>query len=188
MNSLAKYMEPMKTIGQPMLPPALQQMMSLGQQPAVQQGLAAIGNQVSKQIPGDFSFLQSKEGRDNNYNTTNAAGSSAYGKYQFMPSTAKMYAEKIGIDPNQWQTPQNQEAIMRAADADYSRVLTQNGLPVNDASKYAIHQNGNTGGIRILKDKPSASDIKNMNNNLPSDLRSDNPQTIVANWKNKYLY
>lgn len=189
MNSLAQsFMDNVLQKALPnMLPLPIQQMYSVGQQPIVQQGLSQMGNEVAKQLPGEFSFLQSKEGANNSYDTRNAAGSSAYGKYQFMPSTAKMYAQKIGIDPNQWQLPQNQEAIMKAAQADYSRSLAKHGLQVTPANQYALHQMGTTGGLRVLKNKPTPQDIKNMNDNLPENLRASNPQTIVANWKNKYL-
>lgn len=151
------------------------------------QSLAQSVVNARNNLTNNYKFLQSKEGANNSYTTPNMAGSSAYGKYQFMPSTAKMYAKQLGIDPNQWQLPANQEAIMDAADKDYSRVLVNNNLKVSDANKYALHQEGPAGGIRILKNSPTASDIENMNNNLPQNLRSTNAATVMANWKNKYL-
>ena len=134
-----------------------------------------------------FGFLQSKEGADNDYNTPNRAGSSAYGKYQFMPDTAKMYASRIGIDPNTWTEPANQELIMEEADKDYTQYLSKWGQEVNDANKYAVHQLGPGRAERLFNNKLTNSDISIMNDNLPKGKKATDRMTIVSNWKNTYL-
>ncbi len=134
----------------------------------------------------EHEYLKSKEGKKNTYNTKNEAGSSAYGKYQFMPSTAKEIAKSINIDPDQWTTPENQELIMSQAKKDYSNTLNRWGIEDTDENQYAIHQLGSGRAKRYFSGSLTKNDYKVMNDNLPADLKSDNFATILANWSNTY--
>lgn len=152
------------------------------------QGLASTAAGVTPGMTGDknIDYLQSKEGANNTYTTPNAAGSSAYGRYQFMPSTAKMYASKIGIDPNKWDTPENQDKIMQYANQDYANYLQKWDRQDSPSNRYVVHQLGPSRAKRYFTDSLTDKDFKVMNDNLPSDLRAKDNETIRRNWMNKY--
>ncbi len=137
----------------------------------------------------ELKFLLSKEGKDNSYTTKNRAGSSAYGKYQFMPSTAKMYAKEIGINPNEWNTPDNQDKIMAHALKAYGKVLDSVGVKHTHGNKYAVHQLGPARARRFFRGKLTTRDIKVMNDNLPRSKKvmSLNRNTVISRWRDTYL-
>ncbi len=136
--------------------------------------------------PEGLAFLLSREGPNNTYQTKNEAGSSAFGRYQFMPSTAKMYASKIGIDPNKWELPENQDRIMQYANQDYANYLNKWDRQDSPSNRYAVHQLGPARARRYFTDSLTDSDYKVMNDNLPSSLKAKDNNTIRQNWMNKY--
>lgn len=141
---------------------------------------------IAKTANGLHSYLQSKEGKDNSYDTKNAAGSSAYGKYQFMPSTAKEIASKIGIDPNQWQEPENQERIMNYAKQSYIDALDRWGVEPNEKNQYVIHQLGSGRANRYFKGKLTDKDVNVMNYNLPDKYKATDRNLVIETWAKLY--
>lgn len=141
---------------------------------------------LAQPAESNFSHISKHEGIDNKYDTKNMAGSSAYGRYQFMPSTAKMYASKIGINPEQWQVPANQEAIMKYADQDYAKYLNRWDRENSPSNRYVVHQLGPARARRYFTNTLTDSDVRVMNENLPQDLKAEKQNDIIRNWMNKY--
>ena len=127
-------------------------------------------------------YLQSKEGKDNTYTTKNMAGSSAYGKYQFMPDTAKMYADQLGL--SEYTSPEAQEKIMARALNDYKSKLNKWGVQQTNGNIYAIHQLGPSRAYRMFNGTLTSNDVKVMKDNLP---RGSNTLDVVKKWKELYL-
>ena len=134
------------------------------------------------------SYLQSKEGGDNSWTQKNMAGSSAYGRYQIMPSTGKWVAGRIGIDPNQWDTPQNQNKIMTQLKSDYSKGLKSIGVEDTEKNRYAFHQLGGERAKRLFSGTLTDSDVGVMYDNLPGSLKSKatDKESIIALWTQTY--
>lgn len=124
-----------------------------------------------------------------NYTTKND-NSGAYGRYQIMPSTAKFYAEKLGIPKYLWKKPYNQDKIFKAIMRDNIKSLKRNGHRISAFSLYATHQQGAGGFNAIMKNKKLTKGLeKNLRQNLPSHLRRVKKSrlrvTWIHYWKNK---
>jgi hypothetical protein len=134
-----------------------------------------------------INYLKEKEGKNNSYTTRNMNGSSAYGKYQFMPSTATMYADRAGVKGD-WRTPQNQETIMNEAMKDYESYLNKWGVPSNEGNTYAVHQLGPGRAKRYFNGELTDRDIKVMRDNLPDDLKrkATSRDKVLELWNSKY--
>lgn len=132
-----------------------------------------------------YRFLHSKEGVDNTYTTKNKAGSSAYGRYQIMPSTGKEMAERLGLKGS-WDLPENQDRVMDGLDKQYASVLTRLKQPVTEKKKYAVHQLGRARAARYFNGSLTDKDISVMNDNLPAKLKSNDRATVLANWDRTY--
>ena len=152
----------------------------------VEPPISLVGQEYSMADNGAHTFLKSKEGVNNTATTKNMAGSSAYGEFQFMPSTAMMYAEKIGMDPNTWTEPNNQKAIMAYAKNDYIGKLNSWGLDNGESNQYVIHQLGPSRARRYFTNKLTDNDVRVMNDNLPSDKKGTSRDQIINNWKMTY--
>jgi len=64
----------------------------------------------------------------------------AYGRYQIIPSTARLYSKKLHIPFNQWKRPENQDKIFKALLADNIKRLEEEGVEVNAFTVYGCHQ------------------------------------------------
>lgn len=118
------------------------------------------------------------------YNVT-SRHSSAYGRYQIMPSTAKFYAKRLGIPRHLWKKPYNQDKIFRAIMKDNIKSLRRNGHKVSAFSLYATHQQGAGGFNVIMKNKKMSSRLeKNLRMNLPSKLRKVKKSQLRITWIN----
>jgi len=140
---------------------------------------------VDNNVSGDFSHITKYEGRDNNYTTKNKAGSSAYGKYQFMPKTAKYFAKKAGI-PGKWTLPANQEKIMKYADDYYGDLLVRKEIVNTPKNRYFVHQLGEGRAPRYFKKTLTDYDYKVMNENLPKGQKGKTHKEIYDNWTKLY--
>lgn len=96
-------------------------------------------------------------------------GSGAYGRYQFIPNTAKAYAKKLGIKGDKWKTPANQDKMFAAFTADNIRGLERKGLPTDLFHIYGAHQQGLSGFSDIMKNNLNPQLEQKMRNNLPGD-------------------
>lgn len=132
-----------------------------------------------------YRFLHSKEGVNNTYTTKNQAGSSAYGRYQIMPSTGKEMAGKLGLKGS-WDLPENQDKVMDGLDKQYASVLTRLKQPVTQKTKYAVHQLGRARAARYFNGNLTDRDVSVMNDNLPEKLKSNDKNTVLANWDRTY--
>ncbi len=142
--------------------------------------------QANPTVDSPHAYLQSKEGSGNTYTTKNTGGSSAYGMFQFMPKTAKAFATELGIDPNQWTTPANQNAIMNYAKKTYIKDLNNLGVDPTESNQYVVHQLGQPRASRYFNNTLTAKDVQVMNDNLPAKYKGSNKMDIVGNWTRLY--
>jgi hypothetical protein len=110
--------------------------------------------------------------------------SGAYGKYQFIPSTAKVYAEKLGLKGDEWKTPENQDRMFAAFTADNTRGLERKGLPTDLFHIYGAHQQGLTGFSNILKGNITPTLEKNMRSNIPNEYKNLKGEELRDAWIN----
>lgn len=98
--------------------------------------------------------LQLAEERGKKFNKSGMG--KAAGKYQFMPATLKMYAEKVfGKNWTETKyTPENQELLMDALIADNAKALQRAGVPVSDLTLYAMHFTGSVEQSRKISTAP----------------------------------
>ena len=138
---------------------------------------AAIG--LSK---SDLTKLVSIESGNAGYTALNE-GSGAYGKYQFIPSTAKKYAEKLGIKGDAWKTPANQDRMFLEFTKDNIEGLKKKGLDTDIFHIYGAHQQGLTGFENILKGNITPELERNMKSNLPASMSNLKGQELGQAWK-----
>ena len=118
---------------------------------------------------------------DGNYQAHNKS-SGAYGKYQIHPVMMK----HLGITREFLNKPENQEKIMDKLIPEYQSKLEKFDIPQTKENMFVLHNLGQTGGVRVLTGKYTTTDIKNMANQLPSDLRDGTPTEIVTNYATRY--
>ena len=92
-------------------------------------------------------------------------GSGAYGKFQFIPSTEKAYAKKLGISIDQARTPRGQMAMASAFTNDNKRGLIKAGFTPTQQNLYLAHQQGLGGALTMLRGG-QASDINLRSNGV----------------------
>jgi len=114
------------------------------------------------------------------YTQPNIMGSSAYGRYQFMPRTfAGLVALAKPGDPLYGKTwkdfkkdPKLQDETMRVADVYYTDVLSRNKIPTTDGNKYLAHFVGAENAVGVLN-LPTKTPLKD----LYRDVKLKNGET-----------
>lgn len=109
-------------------------------------------------------------------------GSKAYGKYQFIPSTAKEYASKLGLAGDSWKTPENQEKMFEAFTKDNIAFLQKKGLPVDLFHIYGVHQQGRKGFSEILQGKLNPARERTMRSNVPNKYKHYKGESLRRAW------
>jgi hypothetical protein len=129
----------------------------------------------------DLAKIASLESGKAGYTAYNK-GSGAYGKYQFIPSTAAAYSKKLGFKGDEWKLPENQEKMFSAFMQDNAAGLKRKGLPVDTFHVYGAHQQGLTGFTNILNNNISPKLERNMRSNLPSSYRNLEGEDLRNAW------
>lgn len=132
----------------------------------------------------DFNKLISIESA-NNYSALNPT-SKAYGRYQFIPSTASSYATKLGIPLDQWKTPENQDKMFKAFTEDNIKQLKSYGIPITPFSIYGAHQQGAKGFSGIMSGKLSDTLENNVRSNVPEQYKSLKGRELIDAWQNHW--
>jgi hypothetical protein len=132
-----------------------------GAEKAVKQGIEWIGDKIANRAE--------TRGSKSPYTQKNILGSSAYGRYQFMPKTfdglvalAKPGDLLYGKTFKDYKKdPKVQDETMRVADVYYTDVLSRNKIPATDGNKYLAHFAGaeNAVGIFNLPTKTPLKDL-----------------------------
>jgi hypothetical protein len=116
------------------------------------------------------------------YTQKNILGSSAYGRYQFMPDTFKgLVALAKPGDPLYGKTwkdfkkdPALQDATMKVADNYYTDVLSRNKIPTTDGNKYLSHFVGAENAVNMINTKSAKTPLKD----LYPDYKLEHGETI----------
>ncbi len=112
----------------------------------------------------------------NDYNAYNKSG--ATGGYQFYESTAEPYLKKINATWDQFKAdPGIQDYVAEQHTAYNAKRLKKFNLPVTNFNLWALHNQGGTGGIRIIRNSKNVN-LKNIKANLPKGI-----EPTVANYK-----
>jgi LysM repeat protein len=104
------------------------------------------------------------------YTQKNILGSSAYGRYQFMPDTfdglVKLAKPGDLLYGKTWKDfkkdPKLQDETMRVADAYYTDVLSRNKIPTTDGNKYLSHFVGAENAVGMINNMPETTPLKNI--------------------------
>ncbi len=122
-------------------------------------------------ITGDYHVVNKKSG--------------AYGRYQIMPQTARLYTKNLGIPYSQWKLPINQDRIFHAILKDNIQALKINNIKITAFTIYGSHQQGSGGFNVIMKNKKLTKQVeRNIRNNLPEKLRRTDSSRLAMVWKN----
>jgi len=92
-------------------------------------------------VTGDYHAVNKKSG--------------AYGRYQIMPQTARLYTKNLGIPYSQWKQPRNQDRIFQAILKDNIQALKSNNIKISAFTIYGAHQQG-SGGFNVIMKKQEA--------------------------------
>ena len=104
------------------------------------------------------------------YTQKNILGSSAYGRYQFMPRTfdglVKLAKPGDLLYGKTWKDfkkdPKLQDETMRVADVYYTDVLSRNKIPTTDGNKYLSHFVGAENAVGMINNMPETTPLKNI--------------------------
>ena len=122
------------------------------------------------------------ETRHGSYTAVNKK-TGAYGRYQIIPSTAKLYSKKLNIPLNEWKRPENQDKIFKALLAENIRRLKEEGVEVNAFTVYGCHQQGATGFTCIIKDEDLSPEFyQRLRRNLPKPYRHIENEKLRDAW------
>ena len=110
-------------------------------------------------------------------------GSGAYGKFQFIPSTEKAYASKLGLSIPEARTPAGQMKMVSAFTNDNIKGLENAGVPITNRNLYLAHQQGLGGAINLIKGNHSAVSNRNIQSNLPG---GGSKQDYMNYWTAKF--
>lgn len=106
-------------------------------------------------------------------------GSKAYGKYQFIPTTAKWVSEALGFEGDEWKEPENQEKMMDYLTDWNTKYLEKKGIPITEETLWWAHNQGASGAVKLYKG--AKLDPLNLSSNGGTDEES-----YKANWKDKF--
>ncbi len=128
-----------------------------------------------------------------NKNTGNYAikgeRSKAYGRYQFMPRTARGYAAKCGIYFDEWKKPVNQDKMFQRFTEDNMNYIRKQSIEVNVFTMWIAHNLG-PGAVKWMMTGqgkiPWGDPLKVLNNNLPKNLQATSYLTARNNWLDHY--
>lgn len=142
------------------------------------------GRYATPQVGGlpeaDVDKLIRLESGNQGYTASNKSG--AYGRYQFMPDTAKQYADKLGISMDEWKRPENQDKMFAAFTQDNINQLKARGMPIDLFHVYGAHQQGVGGLSKILANKLDAETIRNMRSNVTKEYKHLQGQDLRNAW------
>ena len=116
------------------------------------------------------------------YTQKNILGSSAYGRYQFMPDTfdglVKLAKPGDPLYGKTWKDfkkdPKLQDETMKVADNYYTDVLSRNKIPTTDGNKYLSHFVGAENAVNMINNKSAKTPLKD----LYRDVKLKNGETI----------
>jgi hypothetical protein len=135
-------------------------------------GVGVPGNNILDYI----SKIESKGKYDALNKTTGA-----YGKYQFIPSTLRDYANKAGISVNTAKLPEWQDKLALMKVNDIKRELGSYGIPVNSANIYLAWQQGSKGLSDLIHGK---GNYRALDLNLPAGVERT-PSAFLNYWYKK---
>ena len=125
---------------------------------------------VSPELSGDMSkFFNKLSYHESRHSDTAQNKSGAYGRFQIMPGTQKEAAGELGITVDQARSPVGQKQVIKHITDKSVRALKNAGFPVTDQNLWTLHNQGRTGGLRILMNKDNIS-RKNIAANLPANI------------------
>jgi len=146
----------------------------------MEQSDQAISGGIAKNFTDKLSQFESQ----GSYTAENDSG--AYGRYQFMPDTAKEYAAKLGIKYSEWKKPENQDKMFAKFTEDNATSLSKSGIPTTEFNLWGAHNQGVKGFKEILSDKPlSAVRKKKIAANLPSGMEPTK-ENYIKHWSTKF--
>jgi LysM repeat protein len=120
-------------------------------------------------IGDKFANRAETKGSKDPYSQANNLGSSAYGRYQFMPSTFNGLVKLVGpsdkLYGKTWEDYKNDPALqdetMRVADKYYTNVLFRNKVPLTDGNKYLAHFAGAENAVDMIN-MPKTTSLKDV--------------------------
>ena len=99
---------------------------------------------------GDYLQKLAQVESNGDWNAMNP-GSKAFGRFQFIPSTEKTYAKKLGMSLDQARTPEGQMRMVSAFTADNRNGLLKAGIEPTQENLYLAHQQGLGGAINLIR-------------------------------------
>ena len=121
-------------------------------------------------IGDKFANRAETPGSKDPYSQANNLGSSAYGRYQFMPRTFNGLVKLAGpgdkLYGKTWEDYKNDPALqdetMRVADKYYTNVLFRNKVPLTDGNKYLAHFAGAENAVGMINDMPETTPLTDL--------------------------
>ena len=117
--------------------------------------------------------------------TLQSSQSSAYGRYQFIDSTASEYCAKAGGGCCEtWKSsPACQDEMFKLFTADNMDKMAENGIPLNTCTVYIAHQQGIGGLNWLLGGSSPYSSMDALQNVVQKNVTSDFWSNAVASGK-----
>jgi hypothetical protein len=133
----------------------------------------------------DDAFMDAIKGAESGgRNIKNVAGSTAYGHYQFLQSTAENMAKdprnrNTPIYGKSWeefkQDPKLQREFMKVATQDYKNTLAANKIPVTGGTLYMAHHFGPGTAVKMHQAGPNAK----MSDVIPVYKKNKRGETVL---------
>lgn len=143
---------------------------------------AAQNHKTEGSMTGIKSYIADIESSGHGGYTAHNKSSGAKGKYQLTPIMLK----DLGLTDKDIKTPAQQEKVMSKLVEKYDKRLKKFKLPVTKENIFIVHNLGMTGGIRVLRNHPTKSDISNMRDQLPSNVGKTSDSEVIHNYKLRY--
>lgn len=116
---------------------------------------------MDSNYPDLMNYMRKTKGAESGGNTTaQNPKSSARGLYQFTADTwnrLRMNNPELKLTPTGRDDPAQQERAMAAFTKENEGILRNNGIPINDGSRYLAHFVGSGGAVKVYKADPNAS-------------------------------